>query len=488
MSKTIRLSLFPLIILLILGTTSCGTWHNTKKNSTPKEVQIIAVNDLHAALDLFPRFAFIVDSLRQIYPNMLLVSGGDNQTGNPVNDQYPQKGIPMVMLMNKLGFNLSAMGNHEFDVSASQMAKNFQASNFDYICANAQYKDGTHPLKKNRIITLPNGLKIGFSSLLYINSTGYPDCHPDNTTGFTFLAPHTVAQQQIDELRNKVDILVFLNHLGFEEDVEMANQLPKGLVDLIIGGHSHTKVDTEQYHNGMLITQAASKLAYASFIKINVIGSEKKYQYELLRIDNKGQEKAEIRELVDKLTRESGLETPIAKNEKGLYSKEHLGYMMADSQRAFAHADIAIVNPGGVRISQIPKGEITKKDIYTLDPFGNEIILFELTGRDFQELLTNAVALDGYTPLIPSGIHLRYIFENDALKSIELLTNDGQSLELDKIYKVAMNNYLATVYAFPNKESGKSQHITTANATIQWLEKLGQAPDYSADKRIEIIK
>lgn len=493
MNKNYKFILIPFLATLILGITSCGTWHGTKRQSTtPKEVQILAVNDIHAALDQFPRFAFMVDSIRQIYPNLILLSGGDNQTGNPVNDQYHQKGMPIVMLMNKLGFDLSALGNHEYDVSGAQMAKNFEASDFDYICANAQYKDDSHPLKKNKIITLPNGLKLGFSSLLYINSTGYPDCHPDNTIGFKFLDANLVAQQQIAELRDKVDILIFLNHVGFDEDVKLANLLPKGQVDLIIGGHSHTKIDDEQYHNGTLITQAASKLAYASLIKINVLGNEKQYHYELMPIDSRGSEKVEIRELVDKLTRESGMDTPIAKTEKGIYSKEHLGYMMADSQRAFADADVAIVNPGGVRISKIAAGEITKKDIYTLDPFGNEIILFEMTGKELQEMLTNAIALDGHSPLIPSGVHLKYIFEKsgekESLKSIELLTDKGTPLDLEKNYRVVMNNYVATVYSFPKKETGKSLYETTANATIQWLENCGMAPDYSGVKRIEIIK
>jgi 5'-nucleotidase len=46
---------------------------------------------------------------------MLLVAAGDNQTGNPVNDQYPEKGLPVIELMNAVGFDLSAVGNHEFD-------------------------------------------------------------------------------------------------------------------------------------------------------------------------------------------------------------------------------------------------------------------------------------------------------------------------------------------------------------------------------------
>ncbi|MBP7037121.1 MAG: hypothetical protein WAZ35_08505, partial [Bacteroidales bacterium] len=80
-----------------------------------RQAVIFSVNDMHAAIDNFPKLAWIVDSLRSVYPNLLLIAAGDNQTGNPVNDQFPEKGFPVIDLMNAVGFNLSAVGNHEFD-------------------------------------------------------------------------------------------------------------------------------------------------------------------------------------------------------------------------------------------------------------------------------------------------------------------------------------------------------------------------------------
>ena len=77
-----------------------------------QQVHILSVNDMHAAIDRFPQLAGVVDSLRQLYPDLLLLSAGDNRTGNPVNDQYPEPCQPMVTLMNQLGFNYSALGTH----------------------------------------------------------------------------------------------------------------------------------------------------------------------------------------------------------------------------------------------------------------------------------------------------------------------------------------------------------------------------------------
>lgn len=128
-------------VALLFSITGCGG-SRTSISSLPKvevdrPVTILAVNDMHAAIDNLPRFAFMVDSLRYIYPDMLLISGGDNQTGGPVNDQFNQKGYPMIALMNAVGFDFSVVGNHEFDKSQDGFATLIDSASFDFICANA---------------------------------------------------------------------------------------------------------------------------------------------------------------------------------------------------------------------------------------------------------------------------------------------------------------------------------------------------------------
>ena len=99
-----------------------------------QEVHILAVNDMHATIEAFPKLAAIADSLRKLYPSLLVFSAGDNRTGNPLNDMYEVSSYPMVSLMNQVGFNATAVGNHEFDVKS--LAPLMGYSNFSYICAN----------------------------------------------------------------------------------------------------------------------------------------------------------------------------------------------------------------------------------------------------------------------------------------------------------------------------------------------------------------
>ena len=102
--------------------------------SQNREVHILAANDMHATIEAFPQLAGIADSLRTLYPSLLILSAGDNRTGNPKNDMFRIPSFPMVTLMNQVGFDATALGNHEFDVNSLPPLMTYSA--FSYICAN----------------------------------------------------------------------------------------------------------------------------------------------------------------------------------------------------------------------------------------------------------------------------------------------------------------------------------------------------------------
>ena len=110
MMRTKIICLFLLLASVIYG-------QQQGDGKSPQTVHILAVNDMHATLENMPRLAAIADSLRNLYPSLLVLSAGDNRTGNPFNDMYKPSGYPMVALMNQIGFNASAVGNHDFDWS-----------------------------------------------------------------------------------------------------------------------------------------------------------------------------------------------------------------------------------------------------------------------------------------------------------------------------------------------------------------------------------
>lgn len=482
--------LFAIAVLAGLVLSGCGTGRKAAGSvQGEKQAVIFAVNDIHATLDNFPKLAYVADSLRKIYPDMLLVAAGDNQTGNPVNDQYPEKGMPVIDLMNATGFDLSAVGNHEFDSGPEGFSNITHKARFSFVCANVTADNSLDIiLNPYRIITLPNGLRIAFLGLLHINQNGIPDSHPDNVKGFTFKPPFETAGEN-KGLKDRCDIFIALTHLGFENDVKLAETMPEG-IDLIIGGHSHTRVEKEQVHNGILITQAENKLKYGTLIKITRKndGTLAK-SMELIDIRNRKNEKPEIRAMVDKYNDNPVLKEEIATAEADFSSYEELGYLMADAQRAAAGADIALVNPGGVRIDRLAKGPIKVMHVFQLDPFGNELVVTKLTGNEIRSLMVAAFPVDDGLPVYPSGIRTRLSLDASGnLADVALMTESGAPLDMNLTYTVAMNSYMTLVYKYPHADPGQSLFITTADATISYLRKIKGVKSYKGEKRIVVTR
>ena len=489
--KHSKASVFPKLILGLLTIGMLAGCSYFEKSNTghedEKQAVIFAVNDMHAAIDNFPKLAFIVDSLQLIYPDILLVSAGDNQTGNPINDQYAEKGLPMIELMNAAGFDLCTVGNHEFDCSPQGFSKLTHKADFDFICANISFEDSLNlKVEPYKIFTLPNGLKLAFLGLLQVNPNGIPDTHPLNTKGFTFYNPFETAQEYL-YLQDQSDIFIALTHLGFESDIQLAESTPPG-IDLIIGGHSHTTVEDEQIHNDIIITQAGNKLKYGTLIKLN-LDSDGSLQrsMELLDIRNSKNEKASIREMVDIYNDNPILKEVIGTASDDFSSYEELGYLMADAQRDAAKADIGLANPGGVRINKLAKGPITLLDVYKLDPFGNELVVTELTGNEIHSLMLAAYPIDDKQAILPSGIKTKLTLDAGGnLIEVILLNEDGSRIKMDQTYTVAMNSYMIQVYKYEHQDPGQSLFITTADALISYLKKNQNLRSYNGEKRVQI--
>jgi len=487
--KSARLMMLVLTTALLAGCGSkrVGTGITGITGSTGT-VEILAVNDMHGAIDNFPRLAFMVDSLRAIYPDMLLISSGDNQTGNPVNDQHPEKGSPMIDLMNSLRFDISSVGNHEFDTKLDGFAQLTRRADFPFVCANLTPPVGLDfRIYPYRIVTMPNGVKLALTSVLHINMGGIPDSHPDNLAGFTFTDPFETAARYL-HLRDSADILIYLNHFGFENDVELAQQLPPRAIDLIIGGHSHTRVDKEQLHNGILITQAERKLKYATLIKLQAKpGGTVERSMQLLTVGNKGNERTDIRAMVDSYNDNPVLQEQVAVAEDDFTSYEQVGYLMVDALRISTGADIALINPGGVRIDHLPKGNVSVLDLYSMDPFGNEAVLFNLTGKEIRTMHLNAFELDERMPIYPSGMKTHYTLHADgSVREVHFFLPDGSPLDMAKSYTVAMNSYMASVYQYEHRDPGTGLFTPTAESMIEYVRGLKQIPSYRNEKRVEI--
>ena len=121
--------IFALIVTLSISLLLA---HNANAQHTDEKVlYVVSVNDMHGNIDNFPQFAALLDTLRKQYPDLLLISVGDNRTGHPVNDRYPNPSYPITELMNQVHFDLSTLGNHEFDIGVEGLRDVVGWSDFD---------------------------------------------------------------------------------------------------------------------------------------------------------------------------------------------------------------------------------------------------------------------------------------------------------------------------------------------------------------------
>ena len=437
-------------------------------------VRILSTNDMHAAIDKMPKLAAIVDSLRAIDPGLLVISAGDNRTGNPYNDLYQPESYPMISLMNLIGFDASALGNHEYDSKVEGLAKMTALSNFRYLAANITCPEETGIKVIPYQVFDVKGVKVGVLGITQVGTLGIPDTHPDNVKGLSFQQPEEVIPQY-KWLTEQCDVNILLTHVGYEVDLELAKMFP--YYDMIISSHTHTQLEGGELHNGVLITQNGYQLPRVALTTLEVEGGKvvsKKTENIVLK------EFSGINDAADALLKHfknsPEMERVVGHFATDITTYDALGVMMCDAWKSELDCDIAIENYGGVRYDTFPAGPITVKDILNLDPFLNTTVVMNLTGKELSDFLIAAFKADRNRFPITSGCTAVVTYSDASkaeIKKLELLDTNGKKLDMKKKYRVVTNNYLASVADSPRQDQGERGTVTTSDYIINWLKKLG---------------
>ena len=457
-----------MLFTLLMVPFALSTWAQDKK-----EVHILSANDMHAAIECFPRLCFVADSLRALYPDLLILSAGDNRSGDPINDMYEIPAYPMVSLMNIVGFQASTLGNHEFDSGQEGLARLINMSNFPYLCANIR------PAAKTGIHVRPwqmfdvGGVRLAIIGVTALGPMGKPESHPDNMTDLEFSDPLQSVQQYKNK-RKKSDVVLLLSHMGYEDDVKLSAELP--WVDLIVGGHSHTQLKGGEMHNGILITQNVNRLARVTHITLTLEnGKVTGKTAENIAIKGVKRENKVVAKLTDYFTNNPAFDEVLAVNDKPVSTYEELGCLMTDAYLKAANADISLQNYGGVRYDTLSIRGITVKDVLQLDPFQNNLVEMTVTGNEFIDILKMCFVNDqARFPLI-SGATAEYVLDATKQKvtKVVLYGPDGKKLNLKKTYRVVTNNYVQAITPTNRKDEGHSLGIGTAEAIMQFLKAKG---------------
>lgn len=450
-----------------------------------RELHLLSANDMHATIEAFPQLAAIIDSVRQLDPSLLVFSAGDNRTGNPLNDKYEIPAYPMVALMNQLGFNASALGNHEFDVHS--LPRLTELSNFRYLCCNmtASPETGIHTIPYQ--IFDAGGIRVGVIGTIQLNEQGIPSTHPDNLRGLSF-QPASEVVGNYEWLSKTCDVTILLSHQGYEDDCLMAETFP--WIDVILGGHSHKQLTGNDLRNGVLITHCKNKLPRVALVTLTLDSGkivDKRSEYIDVRTFSKKNKLVE--HMVHFFSNNPSFHRVLARASKPFTNREELGCMMCDAYRVGCNADIGIENPGGVRLDSLPAGDITMLDVLKMDPFDNHPVVLTLTGHQLLNMLLSYCR--GRLSSFPyvSGMHCQLTASSedpDQIQSVRLLTADGQPFDMQRGYRVATNSYVSATSDIP-EGSAQMLNLLTTDLIMQFLE-ARQTVDYQGVRRLTLVE
>ncbi|MCL2097726.1 MAG: bifunctional metallophosphatase/5'-nucleotidase [Bacteroidales bacterium] len=463
-----------LILFLLIVICSCGNRNACVcSDGQCDTLVIISTNDVHSQIHDMPKLAAYVQSQRDSFSHVLLLSAGDMFSGSPVVDKYKERGYPMIDLMNRIGYRAATLGNHEFDYGQEVLIQRIKDAQFDFLAANAAFTNDLRNLVKPYIIVDVNGIKTAILGFIETEDAGIPSTLPENVEGVKFADALSLVDAY-RSLRDSAEVFLVLSHLGVREDISLAVLLPEA--DLIIGGHSHTSLPQGLDTCGVLIAQTGAYLQNIGkttlFLKAGKVVKKKS---ELIALDSLTAVDSAIQRLVDVYENDPALKVTVGTAAADITGKEALGNLFTDAMRIVHKFDIAIFNSGGLRINAYPKGNISFEDVYKLDPFENQLYVYQLTLGELSALLINTYNDKKSDMLRISGAECTLALDPvnaDKALSITVTGYNGQPLLPKAAYQVGMSSYVKERFMplINPKDEGRRIKVTTAETLLQYLQ------------------
>ena len=450
---------------------------------------------------------------------VIVADAGDYSQGSPYVSFT--KGANGVAMMNAAGYNVATLGNHEFDYGYDQLVNNLKSANYKTVCCNILGEDGSKLFDGSTVITIGD-LKVGF---IGVNTPEtQTKANPALIKGLKWLAGDDMIKAVNAEaaaLKDKADVVVVLSHLGVDSESKpnRSTDLWAGVkgVDFIIDGHSHSVMTAGK--GGEPIQSTGTAMANVGVITIDneakkIVDNKNINTVDFAKPDETVLAKAkELMEPVDK-----ELNVVFAKSEVDLNGTKgddkgaignrngetNLGDLITDAMLWKAMNDInlnvdrrnvvAITNGGGIRAS-INKGDVTKKDINTVLPFGNTLSVVYVTG----EKLLEALEASTYCSPTPVGgfpqvagmtfaisADVKYDANKDTypgstyygpntIKRVDILEVNGLPFDPDATYAIVTNNFSAaggdTYYTFAASEINIDTGLPLDEVVMEYITK-----------------
>lgn len=493
-------------------------------------IQLLGINDLHGQLNVTRnvngkpagRVDYLAAYLKQREAenkNTLLIQNGDMVGASPPVSALLQD-EPTIEILNKLGFDIGTVGNHEFDEGVTELLRlikggshpktgKFAGSNFPWIVANViDEKTGKTILPPYHVIKV-NGMPIGFIGVV---TTETPTVVvPSGVAGLKFTDEVEAINRNVAELKKQGvrSIIVLAHNPGTSgpngenptgQLVDIANRVDDE-VDIIFGGHNHAHMNATI--DNKLVVQSYSYGTAFSDVDIEIDPKTKEIVSKSAEIVTTFQEgmkpDPEIKQMIEGYEAKVGpiVNRVIGSTAESLTAKQNengesvLGSFIADAQRNALKTEFAFMNPGGIR-ADIDPGEITWGEVYTVQPFNNDLVKMTMTGQQIRDLLNQQWSATKTNMLQISGLTYSW----DANKPIgqrivSIKLPDGTEIDPNKSYTVTANIFLSgggdgfTVFTqAQNKEVGPND----LDALVNFISAQPKPFTYRIQNRIQKVQ
>jgi 2',3'-cyclic-nucleotide 2'-phosphodiesterase / 3'-nucleotidase / 5'-nucleotidase len=523
------------------GKNSVEPTYDNNWQTVPRFLDIVGFTDTHGNIDNYPTtgtvkanaalLAGAVNKERATYGDerTIVLSSGDMLQGTPISNVL--KGKPVIDVMNQMKFDAMEIGNHEFDWGIDTLNQNLSNAKFPFLVSNLALKAGDTDVNaasflsnsKPYTIVDKDGVKVGIIGV--INPETASIVMPSIINHFEITDPVAAVNKLVPQVKAAgAEVVIVLGHIADQYNYwptsgtqpvtaplsgDLAN-LAKGVtgVDAILGGHSHTtNYDLVPDATGKLIPAAigyangrgAAVIRLALDANDQVVGGTPNYLDVGNRLYSTLTPDPQVQAIVNAANAAIGpvFNEVIGKAEVDMTRStattgnldSNLGDWAADVTKNAGQADFGFQNSGGLRID-IPKGDITVGQIWTLMPFDNEINTLDMTGAQVKNVLEYMVS-GIKTPGHISGLRFIYdlnkparfgyaadgktvvVVNPDNSRVVKMTLPDGTPVDMNKVYKVAAPDFIATGgdnYPFVgNSTNLTNPHILVRDALINDL-------------------
>ena len=472
------------------------------------DIVILHINDVHCGLNNtvgYDGFVLYREEMKKMYKNVITVDVGDHIQGGSIG--AISNGEAIIKLMNRIEFNVSVLGNHEFDYGAEQLFKLGENISSAYICCNFYYrKNKTRVYQPYKIYDIGNK-KIGFIGVLtpltfsktYLSSLVDENNEPiyDFLSGNNKKDLYEEVQKDIDDLKaQKVDHIILLTHIGMNVEEYTSDELLLNLknVDAVLDGHTHKTYNTttkDKNSKDIPIAQTGTKLETIGQLIIKPDGSiESKIISEVPEPDDKtgalnvtrGKIRwvsKEINEYINGIYQEysDDLNQLVGHSSFSLIIRPEnsegsssvfcrfrectLGDLITDSVKDSTHAEIGILTGGSIRNNML-EGNVTSGQVIDILPWYNNILAKKVSGQLLLDALEfgvrNLPIAEGGFPQVSGlsfdvnvGVNSTVITDSNGMflnvtgeRRVSNAKVNGEDLVLTRMYNVSLDEYVGS--------------------------------------------